>query len=312
EGALEKVMLTFLRGDADVLVCTTIVESGLDIPSANTLIVERADELGLAQLYQIRGRVGRSRERAYAYLLYPSAAALSEEAGARLATLSDYTELGSGFKIAMRDLEIRGAGNLLGDEQSGHVAAVGFELYVGMIDEAVRLLSGDSAEESAEPVRMDLPVDAYVPGDYVPYEAAKIEVHRRVAGAREVAQLIVLREELADRFGPIPEPLDNLIRLQDARIKLGRAGARSVDFRGGRRPESAGPASSAPITMHVTPIDLDSTGAKALRERVPEAVYEAGRETVRLRLPDQAGERFRKTVEVAEAILEVATEPSGD
>ena len=124
----------------------------------------------------------------------------------------------------MRDLEIRGAGNLLGDEQSGHVAAVGFELYVGMIDEAVRLLAGDAADEAAEPVRMDLPVDAYVPGDYVPYEAAKIEIHRRVAGAREVAQLIMLREELADRFGPIPPPLDNLIRLQDARIKLGPGG----------------------------------------------------------------------------------------
>jgi transcription-repair coupling factor (superfamily II helicase) len=297
EGSLEGIMLSFLRGDADVLVCTTIVESGLDIPSANTLIVERADELGLAQLYQIRGRVGRARERAYAYLLYPSAAALSEEAGQRLATLSDYTELGSGFKIAMRDLEIRGAGNLLGDEQSGHVAAVGFELYVGMIDEAVRLLSGDSAEEGAEPVRLDLPVDAYVPGEYVPYEAAKIEIHRRVAGAREIAQLIMLREELADRFGPIPEPLDNLIRLQDARIKLGRAGAASVDFTGGR--------------MAVTPIELDSHGAKALRERVPEAMYESGRETVRVRLPDDAGERFRAVVIAAEAILEVATEPEG-
>jgi transcription-repair coupling factor (superfamily II helicase) len=257
--------------------------------------VERADELGLAQLYQIRGRVGRSRERAYAYLLYPSAAALSEEAGQRLATLSDYTELGSGFKIAMRDLEIRGAGNLLGDEQSGHVAAVGFELYVGMIDEAVRLLAGDAAEETAEPVRMDLPVDAYVPGDYVPYEAAKIEIHRRVAGAREVAQLIMLREELADRFGPIPDPLENLIRLQDARIKLGRAGARSVDFAGGR--------------LSVTPIELDSRGAKALRERVPEAIYESGRETVRVRLPDEPAERFRAVVTAAEAILEVATEP---
>jgi transcription-repair coupling factor (superfamily II helicase) len=288
-------MLSFLRGDADVLVCTTIVESGLDIASANTLIVERADELGLAQMYQIRGRVGRSRERAYAYLLYPSAAALSEEAGQRLATLSDYTELGSGFKIAMRDLEIRGAGNLLGDDQSGHVAAVGFELYVGMIDEAVRLLSGDSAEEAAEPVRMDLPVDAYVPGDYVPYEAAKIEIHRRVAGAREIAQLIMLREELADRFGPIPEPLDNLIRLQDARIKLGRAGAATVDFAGGR--------------LAVAPIELDSRGAKALRERIPEAIYESGRETVRVRLPDEAGERFRAVVVAAEAILEVATEP---
>jgi transcription-repair coupling factor (superfamily II helicase) len=298
EGALEQVMLDFLRGGADVLVCTTIVESGLDIPSANTLIVERADELGLAQLYQIRGRVGRSRERAYAYLLYPSAAALSEEAGQRLATLSDYTELGSGFKIAMRDLEIRGAGNLLGDEQSGHVAAVGFELYVGMIDEAVRLLAGDAAEETAEPVRMDLPVDAYVPGDYVPYEAAKIEIHRRVAGAREVAQLIMLREELADRFGPIPPALDNLIRLQDARIKLGRAGARSVGFTGGR--------------MSVTPIELDSQGAKKLRERVPEAMYESGRETVRVTLPEEPDQRFRAVVTAAEAILEVATEPKDE
>jgi transcription-repair coupling factor (superfamily II helicase) len=298
EGLLEQVMLDFLRGGADVLVCTTIVESGLDIPSANTLIVERADELGLAQLYQIRGRVGRARERAYAYLLYPSAAALSEEAGQRLATLSDYTELGSGFKIAMRDLEIRGAGNLLGDEQSGHVAAVGFELYVGMIDEAVRLLAGDAAAEVVEPVRMDLPVDAYVPGDYVPYEAAKIEIHRRVAGAREIAHLIMLREELSDRFGPIPEPLDNLIRLQDARIKLGRAGARSVGFTGER--------------MSVTPIELDSRGAKALRERVPDAMYESGRETVRVRLPDEPEERFKAVVTAAEAVLEVATEPKDE
>src|SRR5439155_19243780 len=146
EGALEKVMLEFLRGGADVLVCTTIVEAGLDIPTANTLIVERADQLGLAQLYQIRGRVGRSRERAYAYLFYPAAGALTEEAAARLATLSDYPELGPGLKIAMRDLEIRGAGNLLGEEQSGHVAAVGFELYVSMLDDAVAQLSGTAAD----------------------------------------------------------------------------------------------------------------------------------------------------------------------
>ena len=223
--------------------------AGLDVSTANTLIVERADELGLAQLYQIRGRVGRSRERAYAYLFYPSSAALTEEAAARLSTLSDYTELGSGFKIAMRDLEIRGAGNLLGDEQSGHVAAVGFELYVSMLDEAVAALAGDSADEAPEPVRMDVPVDAYVPSDYVPYEAAKIEVHRRISGAREVAQLIVLREELEDRFGPLPEPLDNLVRLQDARIKLGRAGAAAVDFTGGK--------------LAVFPIDLNDGGGRA-------------------------------------------------
>jgi transcription-repair coupling factor (superfamily II helicase) len=296
ESQLEKVMLGFLRGEADVLVCTTIVESGLDISNANTLIVERADELGLAQLYQIRGRVGRSKERAYAYLLYPSAAALTDEAGQRLATLSDYTELGSGFKIAMRDLEIRGAGNLLGDDQSGHVAAVGFELYVGMLDEAVAALAGDSAEEAPEPVRVDLPVDAFVPGDYVPYEAAKIEVHRRVAGAKEIADLIVLREELADRFGPIPEPLDNLIKLQDARIKLGRAGARTVDFAGGK--------------LAVSPIDLDSAQVTVLRERIPEAIYESGRSTVRVRVPDDPAERFTAVVRAAEAVLEAASEPT--
>jgi len=296
EGQLEQIMLTFLRGDADVLVCTTIVESGLDISNANTLIVERADELGLAQLYQIRGRVGRSKERAYAYLLYPSAAALTSDAGDRLATLSDYTELGSGFKIAMRDLEIRGAGNLLGDDQSGHVAAIGFELYVGMLDEAVAALAGDSAEEAPEPVRVDLPVDAFVPGDYVPYEAAKIEIHRRVAGAKEIADLIVLREELEDRFGPVPDPLDNLIKLQDARIKLGRAGVRTVDFAGGK--------------LAVSPVELDSSQVSVLRERVPEAIYESGRSTVRVRVPDEPAERFAAVVRAAEAVLEAASQPA--
>ncbi|MDQ3933835.1 MAG: transcription-repair coupling factor [Actinomycetota bacterium] len=295
EGQLEKVMLEFLRGGADVLVCTTIVEAGLDIPTANTLIVERADQLGLAQLYQIRGRVGRSRERAYAYLLYPSSAALTEQAAARLATLSDYTELGSGFKIAMRDLEIRGAGNLLGDEQSGHVAAVGFELYVSMLDDAVAALSGSSDEEAPEPVRVDLPVDAYVPGEYVPYEAAKIEVHRRIAGAREIAQLITLRDELEDRFGPVPEPLDNLIKLQDARIKLGRAGAKDVGFAGGK--------------LRVSPIELDSRAVKALRAELEGAVYESGRSTVAVRMPDEPAERFAALVTAAEAVLRVATEP---
>ncbi|MDX6623303.1 MAG: hypothetical protein QOE75_1235, partial [Solirubrobacterales bacterium] len=165
EHRLEETMLGFLRGEADCLVTTTIIESGLDIPTANTLIVERADQLGLSQAYQIRGRVGRSRERAFAYLLYPSAEALTEEAAARLSTLADHTELGSGFRIAMRDLDIRGAGNLLGDEQSGHVAAVGFELYCQMIDEAVAEAGGEDGEreEAPEPVRLDVPVDAYLP-----------------------------------------------------------------------------------------------------------------------------------------------------
>src|SRR6201996_596411 len=236
ERLLEKRMLSFLRGDADVLVCTSIIESGIDIPQANTLIVERADVFGLSQLYQIRGRVGRSRERAYAYLLYPSAAALTPEAAQRLSALSDYTELGAGFKIAMRDLELRGAGNLLGDEQSGHVAALGFELYMQMLDEAVAEAGGEGStvDDDWEPVRLDVSVDAYVPADYIPYEAAKGDAHRRIAGAREVADLMALRDELSDRFGELPEPLDNLILLQQARIKLGQAGAQAVTVRGGR------------------------------------------------------------------------------
>src|SRR5205085_1793361 len=189
EGELEAVMLDYLRGGTEVLVCTSIIESGIDIPQANTLIVEHADTFGLAQLYQIRGRVGRSSERAYAYLLYDSAAALTAEAAQRLSALSDYTELGAGFKIAMRDLEIRGAGNLLGDEQSGHVAALGFELYMQMLDEAVAAASESEQQDLPEPVRLDVNVDAYVPADYVPYEQAKIEVHRRIAAALEVADV---------------------------------------------------------------------------------------------------------------------------
>ena len=227
---LEERMLSFLRGEADVLVSTSIIESGIDIPQANTLVVDRSDIFGLSQLYQIRGRVGRSRERAYAYLLYPSAAALTQEAAQRLAALSDYTELGAGFKIAMRDLELRGAGNLLGDEQSGHVAALGFELYMQMLDEAVAAAeqaAGEGAEEMAEPVRMDVNVDAYVPADYIPYEQAKIDVHRRIAGAVDVADLELLREELDDRFGELPQPLS----------EPHRPAARADQARPGRRDE---------------------------------------------------------------------------
>jgi transcription-repair coupling factor (superfamily II helicase) len=294
ERALEERMLQFLRREADVLVCTSIIESGLDIPQANTLVVEDSHTFGLAQLYQIRGRVGRSRERAYAYLLYPAAAALTAEAAQRLTALSDYTELGAGVRIALRDLEIRGAGNLLGDEQSGHVAALGFELYMHMLDEAVAAMETAGAEPPEEPVRLDVNVDAYVPADYIPYEQAKIEVHRRIAAAREVADLAQLRDELEDRFGPVPEPLGNLVSLQQARIKLGRAGARAVSFRGGR--------------LAVTPIELDSVRARALRERIPEALYESGRSQVSLRVPDDPGERFPAVVRAADALLEVTSE----
>ncbi len=296
EKELEKRMLSFLRGDADVLVCTSIIESGIDIPAANTLVVERADAFGLAQLYQIRGRVGRSRERAYAYLLYPSAAALTGEAAQRLSALSDYTELGAGFKIAMRDLEIRGAGNLLGDEQSGHVAALGFELYMQMLDEAVASASadGEPEDEDWEPVRLDVNVDAYVPADYIPYEQAKVDVHRRIAAAREVADLVLLRDELEDRFGDLPEPLRNLISLQQARIKLGQAGATAVTFRGGR--------------LAVTPIELDSVRAKKIRAEIPEALYESGKSQLSVRVPDDPTKRFPAVVRAADVLLAVTRE----
>ena len=188
ERELEERMLGFLRGDADVLVATTIIESGLDIPQANTLIVERADALGLAQLYQIRGRVGRSDVVAHAYLFYPDSHELTAEARARLATLADHTELGAGFAIAMRDLEIRGAGNLLGAEQSGHVAAVGFELYLELLGEAVAELSG-TRRPVTRPVRVDAAVDAYVPASYIAVEAAKIDLHRRIALAESEDEL---------------------------------------------------------------------------------------------------------------------------
>jgi transcription-repair coupling factor (superfamily II helicase) len=217
----------------------------------------------------------------------------------RLSALSDYTELGAGFKIAMRDLEIRGAGNLLGDEQSGHVAALGFELYMQMLDEAVQALSGSGADGDApEPVRLDVNVDAYVPADYIPYEQAKIDTHRRIAGAREVADVALLHDELEDRFGPVPEPLANLLALQQARIKLGQAGARVVSFRGGR--------------LAVTPIELDDEQAARLRSELPQALYEPGRSQVSLRVPEDPQERVPAVVQAADTLLRVVGAPSSE
>ncbi|HWI22928.1 MAG TPA: TRCF domain-containing protein, partial [Baekduia sp.] len=249
-----------------------------------------SDLFGLAQLYQIRGRVGRARERAYAYLMYPAHAALTEDAMKRLSALSDYTELGAGFQIAMRDLEIRGAGNLLGDEQSGHVAALGFELYMQMLDEAVIAL-GDEPADDREPVRLDVNVDAYVPADYIPYEQAKIDVHRRVAAARDVAEIGLLGEELEDRFGPAPEPLQNLLALQRARIKFGLAGARAVSIAGDR--------------LAVTPVDLEPEQADELKAILGLARYEPGRSQLSLALPKDTPERFAAIRTAADALLAV-------
>ncbi len=216
-----------------MLVSTTIIESGLDIPQANTLVVERADQLGLAQLYQIRGRVGRRDVPAHAYLFYPDRTELTAESRARLATLADHTELGAGFAIAMRDLEIRGAGDLLGAEQSGHVAALGFELYVEMLHEMVAELTGQR-RLAARPVRVDARVDAYVPAAYIASEALKIDLHRRLALVEDEDELRELHSATEDRYGPVPGPVENLFAIQEAKLKLARLGADYLVFRGGR------------------------------------------------------------------------------
>jgi transcription-repair coupling factor (superfamily II helicase) len=284
ERELEERMHAFLAGDADVLVSTTIIESGIDIPQANTLVVERADALGLAQLYQIRGRVGRSDVLAYAYLFYPAASELTAEARARLATLADHTELGAGFQIAMRDLEIRGAGDLLGPEQSGHVAALGFELYVEMLNEAVAELSGQQ-RIAVRPVRVDARVDAYVPASYVAAEALKIDLHRRIALAESQDDLRELHAFTEDRYGPPPEPVENLFAIQSAKLKLARLGADYLVYRGGR--------------ATVGPLSLGSIEVRVLRESAPTVVYSTEKREVTLRV-----ENLEAALELPDAIVE--------
>src|SRR5438874_8649494 len=285
ERDLEEKMHAFLRGDADVLVSTTIIESGLDIPQANTLVVERADALGLAQLYQIRGRVGRSDVTAHAYLFYPDARELTAEARARLATLADHTELGAGFAIAMRDLEIRGAGELLGSEQSGHVAAVGFELYVELLNEAVAELQG-RRRGAARPVRVDARIDAYVPATYIASEALRIDVHRRLALAETEDELRELEAALADRFGPLPEPVQSLFAIQEAKLKLARLGADYLVFRGNK--------------ATVGRLVLGSEELRELRSRIHTAVYTVANREVALR----SEKGFPQAVGLVDAILE--------
>src|SRR5256714_1476139 len=210
EGTLERVVIDFWEGEFDVLVCTTIIESGIDMPTVNTLVVDRADRLGLGQLHQLRGRVGRAGQRAYAYLFFPPDRTLTEEAYERLRTIGEHTELGSGFKIAMRDLEIRGAGNLLGSDQSGHIAAVGYDLYVQMVSEAVAELKGEPLREPAE-IKLDLPVGAHLPASYVAKEELRLEAYRRLAAVTTQEEVDDIQAEWLDPHGPGPQAAQALL-----------------------------------------------------------------------------------------------------
>jgi transcription-repair coupling factor (superfamily II helicase) len=273
EDALEKVMVAYWEKEFDVLVCTTIVESGIDIPNANTLIVERADLLGLAQLHQIRGRVGRGRERAYAYFLYPPEKPLTEHAHERLATIAQHTELGAGMYVAMKDLEIRGAGNLLGGEQSGHIEGVGFDLYIRMVGEAVTSFKGeDDAEEAdAGEVKVDLPIDAHLPHGYIAVERLRLEMYRKLASARDAAALGEVVAELHDRYGQPPEQVANLVAVARFRLAARVHGVTEVALQGRH--------------IRVAPLVLPDSKQLRLKRLYPDAVYKTTADTVSVPRP---------------------------
>jgi transcription-repair coupling factor (superfamily II helicase) len=295
EEKLERVMLDFWDRTADVLVCTTIVESGLDVPSANTLIVERADMLGLAQLYQLRGRVGRSAERAFAYLFFPAQSRMTDEAHERLAAISRFTALGSGFSIAMRDLEIRGAGNLLGAEQHGHIAAVGFDTYLRLLGEAVAEMKGEPVQPERD-VRIDLPIKAYLPVEWVGQEALRLELYRRIATARDHQELDRARTEASDRFGDLPAPVRSLFAVASLRITCLSLGVEEVTtFRN---------------QVRVKPID-EATGLEAA-SRIEPASYHLPTRTLNLAPePSLGGQSLARWVEEALDVERLpATAPS--
>ncbi len=250
EGTLERVVIDFWQGEYDVLVCTTIIESGIDMPTVNTLVVDRADLLGLGQLHQLRGRVGRSGQRAYAYLFHPIDMVLSEEAYERLKTIGEATELGSGFRIAMRDLEIRGAGNLLGSSQTGHIAAVGYDLYCQMVTQAVSELKGEAVEEPDD-ITIEVPADAHIPDDYMIKETNRLEAYRRLVSISTRQELDDVRVEWVDRFGPIPPPAEALLAVGRLRVECVRTGVREITVVKG--PGFGGPDHMARLSPVVLP-----------------------------------------------------------
>lgn len=271
EGTLEKVVLDFWERAYDVLVCTTIVESGIDMPSVNTMVVDRADLLGLGQLHQLRGRVGRAGQRAYAYLFHPADRVLSETAYERLRTIGDHTELGSGFKIALRDLQIRGAGNLLGRDQSGHIAAIGYDLYVQMVSEAVAELKGESLPQPVE-LSVDIPDVAHLPPEYVAAEDVRLEAYRRLSGVRTDEELRDVRVEWEDRFGPLPVPAAALLEVARLRVTCLRLGITEVAVTAPKKGMS-GPLARA--SVKIAPLDLAASAEVRLRRLVPGATYQS-------------------------------------
>ncbi|WP_439936967.1 transcription-repair coupling factor [Nocardia sp. N13] len=284
EHALEQVMLDFWEKRFDVLVCTTIVESGLDVSNANTMIIERSDTLGLSQLHQLRGRVGRSRERAYAYFLYPAEKPLTETAHERLATLAQHSDLGGGMAIAMKDLEIRGAGNLLGGEQSGHIADVGFDLYVRLVGEAVADFKGGNEEELAE-VRIELPVDAHLPHDYIPSERLRLEIYKRLAEVRTDADVDEVRAELVDRYGTPPEVVESLLVVARFRARCRQTGVGEVTVAG--------------KYVRFAPVDLPDSRVVRLQRLHPKSIVKAPVSTILVPRPQSAGFPVRPLAGVA-------------
>jgi transcription-repair coupling factor (superfamily II helicase) len=298
EHRLEQVIVDFWDKRFDVLVCTTIVETGLDISNANTLIVERSDLLGLSQLHQLRGRVGRGRERAYAYFLYPPEKPMTETAHDRLRTIAQHTDLGSGMHVAMKDLEIRGAGNLLGGEQSGHVEGVGFDLYVRLVGEAVADFRGESADEHPE-VKIELPVDAHLPHDYVPGERLRLEAYRKIAEVGDDAALQAVRAELLDRYGALPEPVENLLEVARFRVRARRSGLTEVSAQGNH--------------IRLAPADLPESGQLRLKRLYPGSIVKSAARSVLVPRPTTArigGQPLRDTallrwtVELLDAVWE--------
>ncbi|MGI8757846.1 MAG: transcription-repair coupling factor, partial [Acidimicrobiales bacterium] len=295
EGSLEKVVLDFWHGDHDVLVCTTIIESGIDMPTVNTLVVDRADRLGLGQLHQLRGRVGRAGSRAYAYLFHPRDHALSEQAYERLKTIGEATELGSGFKIAMRDLEIRGAGHLLGESQSGHIAAVGYDLYVQMVSEAVAELKGERPRQPAE-ITLDLALDAHLPADYVVTEELRLEAYRRLAGVTTAGEVADVRREWEDRYGPVPAPAEALLAVAGLRAECHRTGVHQISV-------TPSPVSRS-LVARVSPLRLAASAAVRLRRLHRDATYKEDLGQLLVPLPRQGDPATALTALLGELVPE--------